>query len=136
MRKKAVDILQHYFAVAMGKRSAAELSADSRSEIEDAVDCIIGAAREPAPVGPDYSRTANPTARGFATRAEIHTGAADPQKYRCPRCNAGPGAPCVDANGKTPSTFHIGRRRLAARSVTEAVPTACRKACRVPARSK
>jgi hypothetical protein len=63
LRNKAVDILQHYFAVAMGKRSAAELSADSRSEIEDAVDCIIDATREPAPVGPDYSRAANPTAR-------------------------------------------------------------------------
>jgi len=39
------------------------MTSDARSEIEEIVDCIIDAAREPAPVGPDYSRAANPTAR-------------------------------------------------------------------------
>ena len=78
MRNKAVQLLQHYFVRAMGCGDANSMTSDARSEIEEIVDCIIDAAREPAPVGPDYSRAANPTARGFATRAEIYTGAADP----------------------------------------------------------
>ncbi len=45
-RKEAVELLQHYFALAMGRRSAADLCADYRSEIEQIVDSIIKAARE------------------------------------------------------------------------------------------
>jgi hypothetical protein len=43
-RDKAVELLQHYFALAMGKRSAAELNSDYQTEITEIVDAIIDAA--------------------------------------------------------------------------------------------
>lgn len=45
-RDEAVGLLQHYFALAMGKRSKDELSSDARIEIAEVVDHIIAAAKE------------------------------------------------------------------------------------------
>jgi hypothetical protein len=45
-RDEAVDLLQHYFAIAMGKKSSAELDGDERVEIASIVDLTIAAARE------------------------------------------------------------------------------------------
>lgn len=44
-RDKAVELLQHYFAIAMAKEPGDRLSADNLSEIEEIVDCIIRAAK-------------------------------------------------------------------------------------------
>jgi hypothetical protein len=45
-RDEAAQLLQHYVALCMGKRSARELEPDYRVELEQFVDCIIAAARE------------------------------------------------------------------------------------------
>lgn len=44
-RNDAVELLLHYFALAMGKKSSRELSQDARVEIASIVDSIIDAAR-------------------------------------------------------------------------------------------
>lgn len=53
MREEAIALLQHYFALAMGERSAAELNGYSSVEIASIVDLIIKAAvaeaRKPVP---------------------------------------------------------------------------------------
>lgn len=42
--RDAVALLQHYFALAMGKRSARDLSSDARTEIAEIVHRIVDAA--------------------------------------------------------------------------------------------